>query len=217
MTKEAEIKTVDDMVRYIEEKYDRQGRYLVDGTPRYAAAAVKFEDKYGAKGIAGRYKFVDGKEACFAEYGYRKRFMKYFHATRMQESKNPLAQEAARIILGNSSEALKAMNEEIKKLQTLNPELNRLNYNPHKILETYQALIGITSQYNPDDINYFLHSLRTGKRDEKLEERKDKLGITLGWQPAASTMDKIENHLNSRTAKKTYSAAVLKAARTASR
>ena len=217
MTKESDIKTVADMVTYIENKYDRQGRYLVDGTPRYAAAAVNFEDKYGATGIAGRYKFVDGKEACFAEYGYRQRFMKYFHATKMAESENPLAREASKIILSKAPDALKEINGEIKKLQELNPELKRLNYNPNKILESYQALIGITSQYNPDDINYFLHSLRTGKRDKTLEERKDALGITLGWQPAASTMDKIERHLNSRAATKTYSAAALKATRAATR
>ena len=190
--------TVEEMVRYIEEKFDRRGNYLVNGKPRYQAAAVNLEEKYGLKGVAGRYRFVDGKEACWAEYGYRKRFMKYFHAEKMKESDNPVAREAAKIVLEKSPDALKEINAEIKKLQALNPELKRLNYNPNKILESYQALIGVTSQYNPDDVNYFLHSLRTGKRDKALEERKEKLGINLGWQPAAATLDKIESQMKTR-------------------
>ena len=201
--KEDSIKTVPEMVKYIEEKYDREGRYLVDGTPRHAAAAIELENKYGLKDIAGHYKFVDGKTAPFAEYDYRKRFMKYFHATKMQNSENPILREASQIVLQGAPEALKEINGEIKKLQELNPELKRLNFNPNKMLEAYQALIGVTSGYNPDDINYFLHSLRTGKRDESLNQRKDKMGINLGWQPAHTTMDRIEAQLKARDQAKT--------------
>ena len=86
--------SVQEATAYMEKAYDRGGRYMVDGRPRYTAHAVRMEDETGLKGIAGRYKFVDGKEAAFAEYDYRKRFLKYSIASSFMASQDPVTRQA---------------------------------------------------------------------------------------------------------------------------
>ena len=84
--------SVQEAVKYMENAYDRGGKYLVDGRPRYTAHAVRMEDETGLKGIAGRYKFINGQEPAFAEYGYRKRFFKILdcrHVLKIRRSDCP--------------------------------------------------------------------------------------------------------------------------------
>lgn len=194
--------SVESAVKFIENAYDRGGRYLVDGRPKYTAHAVRMEDETGLTGIAGRYKFVDGQEAAFAEYGYRKRFLKYSTAASFMKSEDPIARQAGESFKSEMPKALDEMNGEIDKLARLNPELKNLNYNKNHVVETYRALIGITSQYNVDDINAYLHNYRTGKKNFDVLSRAEKIskatGIRFGWQPAAKTMDKIEQQLETR-------------------
>lgn len=194
--------SVQEAAAYMEKAYDRGGRYLVDGRPRYTAHAVRMEDETGLKGIAGRYKFVDGKEAAFAEYDYRKRFLKYSIASSFMASQDPVTRQAGETLKGEIPAALKEINAEIGKLTKLNPELKDLNHNPNNLIESYRTLIGITSQYNVDDINAYLHNVRTGQKNFAVLDRAEKIhkatGIRFGWQPSAKTMDKIERQLAAR-------------------
>lgn len=191
--------SVEEAVHHMNNAYDRGGNYLVNGRPRYLAQAVRMEDEYGLTGIAGRYKFVDGKEAPFAEYDYRKAFQRYSIADQFMKSDNPYCRQAGETLKDKIPEALKGINKEIDKLKGLNPELKALNYDSRSITEAYRALIGITSQYNVDDINAYLHNVRSGKKNmdvlDRVEKIKKETGIRFGWQPAAKTVDKIEAQL----------------------
>lgn len=97
---------------------------------------------------------------------------------------------------------MQEVNGEIEELTKLNPELKGLNHNKNNFIETYRALIGITSQYNVDDINAYLHNVRTGSKNKEIIERVEKLtkttGLRFGWQPAAKTLDKIEAQMKVR-------------------
>ncbi|MBR1778634.1 MAG: hypothetical protein IJ752_08665 [Alphaproteobacteria bacterium] len=191
--------SVEEAIHHMHNAYDRNGKYLVDGRPKYTAHAVRLEDEYGLTGIAGRYKFVDGKEAAFAEYDYRKQYQKYSIAAEFIKSENPYCRQAGETLKDKIPDALKELNNEISKLTELNPELKALNYNKNNVTEVYRALIGITSQYNVDDINAYLHNVRTGSKNMDVLDRAEKIkketGMRFGWQPAAKTMDKIEAQL----------------------
>ena len=205
----------EEAMNHMHTAYDRNGRYVVDGRPKYTAHAVRMEDEYGLTGIAGRYKFVDGKEAAFAEYDYRKEFQKYSIAAEYLKSDNQYCRQAGETLKDELPEALDRMNGEIGKLTELNPELKDLNFNRHNVTEAYRALIGITSQYNVDDINAYLHKVRTGNRNTDVLDRAEKIkketGIRFGWQPAAKTMDKIEAQLKEKKLAKQQQTAVTKA------
>lgn len=188
--------SVEDAVSQIENSFNRGGRYLQNGKPKYTAHAVRMEEETGIKGIAGHYRFINDESPARAEYGYRKRFQKYALAEGMTGSEDPLIREAAALIGKKTATALPEVNTEISKLAELNPELKRLNYDRRSFTESYRALIGITSQYNADDINSYLHSYRTNRRDAFVHRRMDALkkrGFRFGWIPAASTLDKIES------------------------
>lgn len=191
--------SVQDAVKYMENAYDRGGKYLVDGRPRYTAHAVRLEDETGLKGIAGRYQFINGQEPAFAEYGYRKRFLKYAIAAGFLKSEDPICRQAGETLKDQLPAALKEINQELEELTKLNPELKGLNNNKNNLIETYRTLIGVTSQYNVDDINAYLHNLRTGSKNSAVLDRAEKIkkatGIRFGWQPSAKTMDKIEQQL----------------------
>ena len=213
--------SVEEAVHYMLNTYNRSGKYLVDGVPKYTAHAVNLEDQYGLDGIAGRYRFVDDKAAPFAEYGYRKEFQKYFIADSFLKSDDPYRKEAGEKLRKEIPGALERVNREIAKLTELNPELQRLNYNRHEINEAYRALIGITSQYNPDDINAYLHAARTGKRDKKISERVEKIrkeqGVNFGWQPAMKTLERIEKQLQERAKERQTAARMVAAVKANSR
>lgn len=195
--------TVEEAARYMENAYDRGGKYMVDGRPKYTAHAVRMEDATGMKGIAGRYQFIDGKEAAFAEYDYRKKYLKYSIAAGFLKSEDPIQRQAGEKLKDSLPQALREVNAEIEELTKLNPELKGLNHNKNNFIETYRALIGITSQYNVDDINAYLHNVRTGSKNKEILERAEKLtkttGLRFGWQPAAKTLDKIEAQMKVRT------------------
>ena len=207
--------SVEEAVHYMNNAYDRHGNYMVDGRPQYTAHAVRMEDTYGLTGIAGRYKFVEGKEAAFAEYDYRKEFQRYFIADKYIKSDDPICRQAGETLKDKLPQALADINGEIGKLTELNPELGRLNYNKNSIAEAYRALTGITSQYNPDDINAYLHKFRTGGQKNEVSERVEALqkkGIRFGWQPAMATVEKIEAQLKAKE-KQTVVTAVLNKAK----
>ncbi len=191
--------SVQDAVKYMENAYDRGGKYLVDGRPRYTAHAVRLEDETGLKGIAGRYQFINGQEPAFAEYGYRKRFLKYAIAAGFLKSEDPICRQAGETLKDQLPAVLKEINQELEELTKLNPELKGLNNNKNNLIETYRTLIGVTSQYNVDDINAYLHNMRTGSKNFAVLDRAEKIkkatGIRFGWQPSAKTMDKIEQQL----------------------
>lgn len=191
--------SVQDAVKYMENAYDRGGKYLVEGRPRYTAHAVRLEDETGLKGIAGRYQFINGQEPAFAEYGYRKRFLKYAIAAGFLKSEDPICRQAGETLKDQLPAVLKEINQELEELTKLNPELKGLNNNKNNLIETYRTLIGVTSQYNVDDINAYLHNMRTGSKNFAVLDRAEKIkkatGIRFGWQPSAKTMDKIEQQL----------------------
>lgn len=195
--------SVEEAVRYMHKTFDRGGKYLVDGVPKYTAHAFDLENQYGLKDIAGHYNFINGKDAPYAEYEYRKEYQKYFIADRFLQSDDPYRKEAGETLREKIPSALERINKEIAELTELNPELKRLNYNRREINEAYRALIGITSRYNPDDINVYLHAVRTGVKDKKISERVEKIkkeqGLKIGWQPAMKTLEKIETQLRERS------------------
>lgn len=187
--------SVQDAVSQIENSFDRGGNYLQNGVPKYTAHAVRMENETGITGIAGHYRFLNGDSADIAEYNYRKRFQKYALAQGLMNSDDPFVKQAADLIFQKSPDVLPEVNAEIEKLTELNPELERLNYNRRNFTEAYRALIGITSQYNTDDINAYLHSLRTSKKNTDIQKRMDALkpkGFRFGWIPSNETLLKIE-------------------------
>ncbi len=187
--------SVQDAVSQIENSFDRGGNYLQNGVPKYTAHAVRMENETGITGIAGHYRFLNGDSADIAEYNYRKRFQKYALAQGLMNSDDPFVKQAAELIFQKSPDVLPEVNAEIEKLTELNPELERLNYNRRNFTEAYRALIGITSQYNTDDINAYLHSLRTSKKNTDIQKRMDALkpkGFRFGWIPSNETLLKIE-------------------------
>lgn len=187
---------------YIQTAYDRGGRYLADGKPKYTAHAVRLEDDYGLKGIAGRYAFPGGKAADIAEYDYRKAYLKYSIASEFLKSPEAMKVNAAKKFEAEIPKALKDVNNEIALLAEMNPDLKRLNYNKNNFVETYRALIGITSQYNADDINAYLHNYRTGAKNTEVQNEMERLkknsGIRFGWQPAMKTIELIDQQLRVR-------------------
>ena len=80
---EDRFQSQDDAEKYIQNAYDRHGRYMVGGKPKYTAHAIRLEEQYGLKNIAGHYKFRNGKTPDMAEYGYRKEWLKYSIATEL--------------------------------------------------------------------------------------------------------------------------------------
>lgn len=212
-----ESNDLNEAVSAIENAFNRKGKYLQDGVPRYTAHAVRLEEKTGLSGIAGRYRFPENREPAFAEYEYRKRFLKYALAQSLLTTEDPLKRRAAEKISQQTPQALKEVKQEIEKLTVLNPDLKRLNYDRRDFIESYRALIGVTSQYNVDDINAYLHSIRTGQKDEEANARMERLkdrGCRFGWVPAVKTLDRIERGLDER--EKT-SLPVMRAARKKSR
>lgn len=172
-------KDISQAVSDIENTYDRKGKYIQeDGNPKYTAHAVKLEDETGMTGIAGRYKFIDGKDPAFAEYEYRKNYLKYSIAATFLTNKDPVKSAAAQIVSQGTPQALKEVNKELAELTKLNPELKNLNYDNRSIVESYRALIGVTSQYNVDDINAYLHGVRTGIKDPEVQMRVENLKKT---------------------------------------
>lgn len=191
--------SVQDAVSQIENSFNRGGNYLQNGVPKYTAHAVRMENETGITGIAGHYRFLNGDSADIAEYNYRKRFQKYALAQGLMNSDEPFIKQAAELIFQKSPDVLPEVNAEIEKLTELNPELERLNYNRRNFTEAYRALIGITSQYNTDDINAYLHSLRTKRKNTDIQKRMDALkpkGFRFGWIPSNETLLKIEAYAN---------------------
>lgn len=180
----------------IENAYDRHGRYKENGVIKYTAHAVRLEEMTGLTGIAGRYKFPDGKTPAETEYDYRKSFLKYSIALSYLRSDDPVKAGAAKKFEAGIPSALTSVNGEIDKLSKLNPELKRLNYDRKDFIQSYRALIGITSQYNVDDINDYLRVVRTGVKNkeaqQKMDDLKKRFGLRFGWQPAVTTLKKIE-------------------------
>lgn len=197
---EDRFQTQEEADLFIQNAYDRGGRYMVDGKPKYTAHAVRLEEQYGFKNIAGHYKFRDGKTPDMAEYGYRKSWLKYALANEfLKKGKNLYAVCAAEKIKSEIPKALNEVNAEIAELTKLNPELGRLNYNKRDFVESYRALIGVTSQYNVDDINSYLHTYRTGIKNVEVQNGMERLkkthGIRFGWQPAVSTLKEIDRQI----------------------
>ncbi len=200
---EDRFQSQDDAEKYIQNAYDRHGRYMVGGKPKYTAHAIRLEEQYGLKNIAGHYKFRNGKTPDMAEYGYRKEWLKYSIATELlKKSEDVYAVRAAEKIKADIPKALNEVNTEIAELTKLNPELSRLNYNKHDFVESYRALIGVTSQYNVDDINTYLHTYRTGIKNQDVQDGMERLkkthGIRFGWQPAVSTLKEIDRQMTVR-------------------
>ncbi|MGN0904260.1 MAG: hypothetical protein ACI4PW_03790 [Alphaproteobacteria bacterium] len=198
---EQESNDLNEAVSAIENAFNRKGKYLQDGVPRYTAHAVRLEEETGLSGIAGRYRFPENREPAFAEYEYRKRFLKYSLAESLLTAEDPLKRRAAEKISRQTPQALEEVKQEIEKLTVLNPDLKRLNYDRRDFIESYRALIGVTSQYNVDDINAYLHSIRTGQKDEEANARIERLkdrGCRFGWVPAVKTLDRIERGLDER-------------------
>lgn len=197
---EDRFQTQEEADLFIQNAYDRGGRYMVDGKPKYTAHAVRLEEQYGFKNIAGHYKFRDGKTPDMAEYGYRKAWLKYALANEfLKKGKNLYAVRAAEKIKSEIPKELNEVNAEIAELTKLNPELGRLNYNKRDFVESYRALIGVTSQYNVDDINSYLHTYRTGIKNVEVQNGMERLkkthGIRFGWQPAVSTLKEIDRQI----------------------
>lgn len=91
---EDRFQTQEEADLFIQNAYDRGGRYMVDGKPKYTAHAVRLEEQYGFKNIAGHYKFRDGKTPDMAEYGYRKAWLKYSLANEFLKKKQRFVRRA---------------------------------------------------------------------------------------------------------------------------
>lgn len=198
--------TVKGEARSLANKFRRRGNYKdKDGNILYRAAAVEFEDRTGLTGVAGRYKMPDNMSHPEAEYTYRKKYQKFAHAYRIlgrdEQSATPEKKQAAELFVSVGDKALKKLNKDIEKLTKLNPELKKLKADKNSFFERYHAIIGITSQYNIDDINHFVVGKleNNSKKDDEYMQRmdaiKDKVGGPIGWTLSPPTLKRVEKQL----------------------
>lgn len=166
----------------------------------YYAPAVEFEKETGVIGIAGKYKMPDEKAHADMEFEHCNKFSKYIYAvnkigkyadflpSKVKKKLTVLAKEGQKT-------GLPKMLKNFDELVKLNPELKKLEVDRANIGKVNDAIFGITSQFNVDDINDFLKrdffygETKETKLKDEIEKRT---GIDIQWRPSISTLKKIQ-------------------------
>ncbi len=148
-----------------------------DGDYHYHAPALEFEDRIGIAGVGRRYAMPPDHDMESLEHEIKRRI------------------KWCAISL---DERLKRAQDYADILTRLNPELQKTRYDRDDLTDVWHFLLGVTSGFNPDDIDFFINAdreeLRSGRNNDKVT---NVLSATfndharLGWRPSAPTADLI--------------------------
>lgn len=81
----------------------------------------------------------------------------------------------------------------LENIVALNPSLQYIDYNPQNIEQVIDFLAGITSGYNPEDIDFFLKE-RPSRYNDYLDALSLKIDLRIRFIPAPKTFAKIKDH-----------------------
>ena len=177
--------------------------------------AYKFELENGLQGIAGKYKFPNGMRPSEFEDLYTWKFptngVKTVPGILAGEQWPPGFLEKAGIeelVEGKNFSA--HIRSAWGELQKLNPELQGVRLDKSSNLEVYEAVYGVASCFNVNDINFYIEASRKGQLPGVLsstdgESKKTRewiwdhggVGVT-GWAPSQPTLEKIKTQMEAR-------------------
>jgi hypothetical protein len=175
-----------------------------------------FEAETGISGISGHYVFPGGLSAAeYQHYVVLPHYEAHYRPdwNKISECGNPDFMEYKRkdwdkrVALNPelASEPGPAVTEQLRKdwdeLVALNSELEKVSLNRDDGLALREALYGVVSQFNTDDINFYLKTW--GERQELTITKWREIGLTAGasvrWIAAPETMQKIASALEAKT------------------
>jgi hypothetical protein len=180
--------------------------------------AHRFEEKHGVSGIAGDYVFPRDMTAAayedyytweFSPHGGIARHPGVFRDHDAPESKlnNLKPGPVARYVAEKASPEYRALLAEgWRQLEAANPVLKKLDFDRSNGGEMYNALMGVTSGFNPDDINFYLklqrdnvlpglHIQTAPAFKVHMEWMENRMSVCdrPGWIPSLPTLEKIRS------------------------
>lgn len=198
-------------VHRIERVYNNLVRvHQKHGRSPHCMPAVEFEQQTGLSGVAGNWKFPEGKTATQMEHAYLSQYHKYGYALVSKSSMTSPSAAQKEAFAWFEKESEKKLPEILKihdELVKLNPELDTIGIDRNNYLQVHNVIHGATSRFNADDIREFIfdggHSMRN-KNYLALESAI--LGRTklkyLGWVPALKTLQMIDKKLDEKGVRK---------------
>lgn len=145
----------------------------------YKAAALEFEARYGLSGIGRRYIMPPDHDMQSLEYEIRRR---------VQWVDIPM------------NERLKRAQGYADTLTALNPGLTWVSYQRQDLLDVWHFILGVTSGYNPDDIDYFINNIGRPHHNshyqndpglKKLSVLFNNHAVAIQWRPSPKTVELI--------------------------
>ena len=153
-----------------------------DGDYDYKAPALEFEKRAGIAGVGRRYAIPRDHDMQSLEHEIKRRIK---WADIPMEERQRRAALYARVVT------------------RLNPELERVRYNKSDLGDTWTFLLGVTSGFNPDDIDWFINAdreeLRSGHNEELVARRLKgtfNACASMGWRVSHPTAILIIRKLN---------------------
>lgn len=182
--------------------------------------ARSFEQQTRMTGIAGRYIFPENFTASEYEDRYTwlfsangfKRIPEVLKGTGLPEETMTEVPQGWRVkgLLAHVSEGYKALLfTGWCDIERLNPQTEKVVFDRNDVEQTYQALLGVTSGFNIDDINFFLdlsrqgfppgaHSRTLPGYNEMRLNVESRAGTPLYWVASMNTLKKIKQQLDTR-------------------
>ncbi len=147
---------------------------------RQSRPALEFEAAQNLRGIGHHYTFPAGVDAPVLESYVMALSWSAYHRVTPQLP------------------TLGALHKVIDTLVALNPVLDVLRYDRHNFMQAYHLAMGITSGFNPRDIQFFVdgNTGQVAKKDPAYRQRLLRAEETLparslNWIPAPDTLDRI--------------------------
>ena len=161
--------------------------YLYLPPRSFSQPPLELEEGYGFRNLAGHYKMPDGITAAdLQSYG-----QVMLHAQMRDEITNREMQQKLQRV--------------IDRLTELNPQLKELRPDPHDFDARYDTVLGIASDFNVKDMNFWL-SGNTGTVAQQnpvwnaMETSIIGRGIPLKWVASMDTLQSVDAQLNQREA-----------------
>ncbi|MGQ0526530.1 MAG: hypothetical protein ACT4OY_00635 [Alphaproteobacteria bacterium] len=160
--------------------------------------AHDFEHQSGMKDIGGRYHIIP-------DHTSRSLFWTTLEASRKKEEDNSLSKiQSAFIKCVYGRLATDAEFSEFQKifdeLRELNPSLRNVKVDRNDEKQVYEFITGVTSGFNPEDIDFFINTVPKMDQEKRLNYRaycdllEGQNGVEIGWFPSPSTINKMEGH-----------------------
>ena len=163
--------------------------------------AVVLEKKYGISGISQQYVMPNGRDSLSMEADYsednKRRAYGAVVALLLIEDRKHFKSFLRKVWSRTLSHDYwrNKMKEDVRNLIQLNPVLKEIQCDLNDPHNMYNLILGVTSELNTDDIQYFL-DCENGRQDRmevlaatsKLRESK---GIDIQWVPSPKTLAKI--------------------------